>query len=96
MALTAASFHAQFPGFDSVDPALVQAKLDEALRRTPADIWGDKQSDAQGYLAAGLLWNDGYGADSAMASGPNAANRYLKMRARLEAEMAPGVTPRVT
>lgn len=55
MAVTAAQFKAEFAEFEGAPNALVQAKLDLALRRTPADVWGDQQDDGIKYLAAHLL-----------------------------------------
>lgn len=53
--MTRSDFLAEFAEFANASTALVDAKLAEALRRTPERIWGDMQDDGQKYLTAHLL-----------------------------------------
>jgi len=55
VALTVTTFRDRFPAFTSAPDALVQACLDEAYDRTPANVWGGLQDAGAGYLAAHLL-----------------------------------------
>lgn len=55
MPLDTAAFLVHHPEFTSTPTATVQAKLDEAYRRTPAKVWGNLQDDGARYLAAHLL-----------------------------------------
>ncbi len=58
MTITVAQFLAEFAEFDPEDgsaDALVQAKLDAAYLRTPADIWDTLVDEGAKYLAAHLL-----------------------------------------
>jgi hypothetical protein len=50
-----AAFRTSFPEFAATLDATVEAKLAEAARRVDARVFGDKESDAVGYLAAHLI-----------------------------------------
>lgn len=52
---TLADFRENFPEMDKATDALVQAKLDQAIRRLDASVWGDTLADGQLYLAAHLV-----------------------------------------
>ncbi len=95
-ALTLAEFVDRFPEFSDVvtnKPVMVQARLDEAWRRTPAGIWGDQAQDAHGYLAAHLLEVSGFGRDARLKS-DDTQTTYGATRARMDAELGPAVAPR--
>ncbi len=55
MAVTVESFRTEFVEFRSTPTPLVQAKLAQALLRTPVNIWGAKQDAGVSYLAAHLI-----------------------------------------
>lgn len=96
--LTLALFVERWPEFEPTateKPAFVQARLDEAWRRTPTSAWGNKAQDAQGYLAAHLLTISGYGRD-ARVKNKDGTTTYGNERIRMELEEAPGVVPRKT
>ena len=98
VSLTVAEFRALFPEFvDTTSPtdALVQQKLDEAWRRTPPDVWGEQARDGQSYLAAHLLAISPFGRAAVIVQ-KDGSSTYGAERARLEAELGPAVTPRVT
>lgn len=96
MPLTLAEFVDRFPEFADAPPGLVQAKLDEADRRTPPRVWGVAPArDAQGYLAAHLLAISPFGRDARLVS-DDGATTYGTERARMELELAPAVAPRTT
>jgi hypothetical protein len=101
VALSLADFLQFHPEFASAPTALVQNALDQAGRRTPAEIWGDKADDRQGWMAAYILDQSPFSrsavssADSA-ADGTYAPSRYGRVLARMDLEQGPGVAPRVT
>lgn len=93
--LTVTEFRARFSAFRDTDAALVQVKLDEAWRRTPADVWGDQAQDAQAYLAADLIALDPMGGAARMVQ-KDGSTTFGRTRDRMEAELGPAVAPRVT
>jgi hypothetical protein len=58
--ITRAQFVEEFAEFARAAPALVDAKLAEAYRRTPERIWGDLTDDGAKYLAAHLVAQSPY------------------------------------
>ena len=93
--LTVAQFRERFPEFLETDTSHVQAKLDEAWRRTPASVWGDTAQDAHGYLAAHLLALSPFGRDARMIN-EDGTTMYGKVRTRMEIELGAAAAPRVT
>ena len=55
MALTLSTFRARHPEYTGTPDSTVQAALDDALVRTPVEIWGALQDQGQAALAAHLL-----------------------------------------
>lgn len=55
MALTLIDFRVRFPEYENTPDALVQVNLDQAYRRTPANVWGCFLDDGAAWLAAHLL-----------------------------------------
>jgi hypothetical protein len=55
LTVTVQSFVQNFPEYSKAEKALVQKKLDTALRQIDAAAWGDKADTGQMYLAAHLL-----------------------------------------
>lgn len=96
MALDLATFRADFEEFGSLGDSVVQSALDKANRRTPADVWGDDQGAAAGYLAAHLLEQGPYGRDARLEQKSKEGTTYLEERERMELEVAPGCFSRVT
>lgn len=98
MALTVSEFLDRFPEFKPAydnTPAMVQNAIDQAHRRTPADIWGDREDDAQGWLAAHLLAISPFGREASLVN-QDGSTSYGRQRQRLEYEVGPAVAPRVT
>ena len=94
--LTRDEFVDRFPEFRETPPELVQWKLNEAERRTPASIWGHEAArDAQGYLAAHLLAISPYGRDARLQN-DDGSTTYGTTRDRMELELGPAAAPRVT
>jgi hypothetical protein len=61
VAVSVATFKAEFEMFDTTADSVVQSKLDEALICTPERIWGSKQDLGIKYLTAHLLSMDPQG-----------------------------------
>jgi hypothetical protein len=95
MALNLATFRARFPEFADADDALVQEKLDEAARRTPAGEWTTVENDAHAYLAAHLLALSPFGRDARLSE-KDGSSTYGTVRETMEAERGPAYATRTT
>lgn len=91
--LTREEFVAVFKEFDGIDTTVVDARLEEAKRRTPAAVWKTKTKDAQGWLAAHLLAISPHGQNARLAN-DKGESPYLAERQRMELEVAAGAAPR--
>lgn len=60
------AFIVQFPEFTNSSVALVEAMLSAALLEIDADIWGDKATQGQWYLAAHKMALSPYGNNAEM------------------------------
>lgn len=94
MALTLARFLVRHEEFATVADPVVQTYIDDALRRTPADVWGDDQEAAAAWLAAHLIEVSPYGRDARLDE--DGLTTYEKVRTTMELEVAPGAFCRVT
>lgn len=92
--MTVAEFLARAPEFRTFKSeaangeARIQAALDDAARRTDADVFGDDAESATFFLAAHLLASSPSGKDARL-KGEGFASLYLEERRRLEAIYAP-------
>jgi|JI102314A2RNA_FD_contig_121_103807_length_4112_multi_2_in_0_out_0_5 hypothetical protein len=95
MTITVAEFLEEFAEFDPGDSstdALVQAKLNAAYLRTPADIWGDLVDEGAKYLAAHLIATSPFARDLKLVQ-KTGETSYGVERAKLEGIVACG--PRI-
>lgn len=89
MTISYADFLVEFAEFSNTAEALVQAKLDEAYRRTPARVWGDLEDDGAKYLAAHLLACSPFAAELKLV-GKDRSTIYGDERHRLERIVSSG------
>lgn len=64
-----AGFRVQFPEFNGVSDALVNAMLAAALLEIDIIIWGPKADQGQGYLAAHKLASSPFGQNARLQTG---------------------------
>ncbi len=89
MTITREQFIVEFKEFVRTDAALFDAKLAEAQRRTPADIWGDLRDDGVKYLVAHLVAQSPYARELKLVD-KDGQTRYGMERKRLESIVATG------
>ncbi len=93
--LTATAFKAAYVVFADLDDTQVQPHLDAAARRTPEGVWGDRAEDGHGLLTAHLIAISPLGRDARLKSDDGETTWGMERR-RMEDELGPAVTPRVT
>jgi hypothetical protein len=84
--MTVEHFIARHGEFSEIEEAVIQAALDEATRRTDAEVFGTRTEEALGWLAAHLLIAGPNGRKVREALGKRGLSTYLDERARLEHE----------
>lgn len=90
--LTLPDFRGRFPEFRDLPDEQVTARLDDAARATPVDVWGELTASGHGWLTAHLLSSSSYGRDSSEAT----TTTYGRERARLEHLVGVVAAPRTT
>lgn len=91
MPVTPADFRLKFPEFANttrVPDTMVQSHLDEALRLTPEDIWGDLQDDGVAWLAAHTIVLSPVGLNMRKGEKPG-ESAYGRHRVKLEESVGP-------
>jgi hypothetical protein len=87
--VTRAQLLVEFPEFTNTDDGILDARLAEAYRRTPAEVWGDLRDDGVKYLAAHLLAQSPYARELKLMD-KDGQTRYGIERKRLESIVATG------
>lgn len=97
MALTVRTFQALYPEFADAPPALVQAKLDEAVLMCPESIWGDMTDQGVGLYVAQFLYDSPFSRHMARVDQGNDrqgvrsdASPYVDRLQRLKQQVASG------
>lgn len=91
--MTLEQFRLRFPVFAEVEDEYIEAHLEAAELRTPVDIWGAKQADGIGYLAAHLMALSPWGEAGKLTMVVNGTSTtsYGVHRKALEGEVRGGV-----
>jgi hypothetical protein len=77
MSVTVAQLKERFPEFTSADDALIQARLDQALRSIDVIVWGELADDGQATLAAHLLALSPFGTQAGLRQGEGAESKTI-------------------
>jgi len=96
LVLTLSGFRVRHQEFRTVEDPVVQTYIDDALERTPVNVWGPgrRQEAAQALLAAHLLEISPYGRDARLDK--EGKTTYLAAREAMDLEQAPGAFCRTT
>jgi hypothetical protein len=78
-----------YPAFDTVDPDVVSAQLDETLLRLDPGVYGTSLDAAHGALTAHELWIGPAGSPLRGESDQLDTSDYLKKFQRIRRECAP-------
>lgn len=94
--LTLAAFRLRHEEFKTVTDPVVQTYIDDALERTPTNVWGTgrRQEAAQAWLTAHLIEISPYGRDARLDD--DGKTTYQVERDRMDLEQAPGAFCRTT
>lgn len=84
--MTPAEFIERHGEFSELEEATIQLAIDDATRRTDAEVFGTSTDEALGWLAAHLLISGPNGRKVREALGKGGQSTYLEARTRLEQE----------